>query len=272
MGSTPRPPLATADPLDFGPIYRRLDWAAGHGRRVRDLSDAWAASAMVSSTTHDPERGVWVYRAEVVGEPPDEIALALGDALHQGRATLDNLIGVLRGRASGESAFRIDTDPLTFDLDPWRPRGRLRGVPPWGLAALREAQPFPGNPWRTIGDNLANLHHLAIIDRHRTLLVAAALIDLDKTGAATSHPSETNFGLHHGGRVLTLEYPAGAHVTPSTGVQIVVREERLRWTGEGAGYPLYPQAADLADYMVGTARRVVDEVWRAAAIAEVQVR
>jgi hypothetical protein len=205
----------------------------------------------------------------VVGEPPGEIALALGDALHHARAALDNLVGVLRGGATDRSAFRIDTDPATFDRDHER---RLGGVPDWARAAIREVQPFPDNPRRHVGETLADLNALAIADRHRALLLSAALIDLDQTGAAVSDGAETRFALHDGGRVLTLEYGIHDGVSATTGVQIIVPEDRLRWTGEGAGWPWYPEAADVASQSVQAARQAVEVVGWAAGRAGIGVR
>jgi hypothetical protein len=215
--------------------------------------------AMKITTTIDTERAVRVFRAEVTGDPPITIALALGDVLHQARAALDNLVGVLRGGATDRSQFRIDTDPAAFDRDE---RGRLAGVPPWALAAIRQVQPFPENPWGHIGEQLLKLHGLAIVDRHRALLLSAALIDLDKTYAATSHPGETDFQIREGGRVLTVEYPEDAQVTPATGAQVIVREEILRWP-DGA-WPAFPAAEDVAKSVMWAVRVTIDVVRQAA--------
>ena len=248
--------------IDLTTIDLRLQSANAHAERVAKMSDDWTAGAVRTTTTADTDRGVRVFRAEVVGDPPVTIALALGDVLHQARATLDNLVGVLRGGATDHSQFRIDIDPAAFDQDE---RGRLEGIPPWALAALRQVQPFPGNPWGHVGEQLLKLHGLAIVDRHRALLLSAALIDLDKTYAATSHPGSTEFRIREGGRVLTLEYPQEAEVTPATGAQVIVPEEILRWPDRL--WPAFPSAEDVATSVIRAVGVTIDVVRQAASTA-----
>jgi hypothetical protein len=250
--------------IDLGHVDQRLEWAEAHALRVAGLSNDWAASAMRTTTTPDKERGLHVFRAEVVGDPPVTIALALGDLLHQARAALDNLVGVLRGGATDESQFRIDSDPAVFDRDE---RRRLDGLPPWAVGAIRQVQPFPGNPWGHVGDQLLKLHRLAIIDRHRALLLSAALIDLDTTYAATSHPGKTEFHIREGGRVLTLEYPDDALVTPATGAQVIVPEELLRWPDRS--WPAFPSAEDVAKSVLWAVRVTIDIARQAAESSQV---
>jgi hypothetical protein len=69
--------------LDWSPVAARLCWAEHHTERVRRLSADWAATAFGTAITLDAARNVRVYRAEAIGAPPAEIALALGDVLHQ---------------------------------------------------------------------------------------------------------------------------------------------------------------------------------------------
>ena len=252
--------------IDLATIEGRLEWADAHAVRVADLSNDWTTDAIRTTTTTDGERRVRVFRAEVVGDPPVTIALALGDVLHQARAALDNLVAVLRGGATAQSQFRIDSDPAEFDRDE---RGRLDGVPPWALAAIRQVQPFPGNPWGHVGEQLLKLHELAILDRHRALLLSAALIDLDKTFAATSHPGKTEFQIREGGRVLTLEYPHDAQVTPATGAQVIVPEEILRWPDRA--WPAFPSAEDVAQSVIRAVRVAIDVV-RHASSRDIQRR
>ena len=264
-GSAATPPGTLVWPvttIDFSPIDHRLAWADAHAQRVKDLSVEWGATAMRTTTTTNTDRGIREFRAEVVGEPPVTIALALGDVLHHARAALDNLMGVVRGGATNKSGFRIDTDPATFDRDD---AGKHAGVPDWAMAAIRQVQPFPDNPWRSVGEQLLKLHSLAILDRHRALLLSAAIIDLDKTHAATSHPGDTQFGIREGGRVLTLEYPWDARVTPATGVQVIVPEELLRWPDRH--WPAFPAAEDVARSVLWAVRVTVEMTRQAAASA-----
>ena len=54
---------------DLTPVQHRFDWAKAHAERVRELSEGWAASAILETNALDPVRGLNVYRAEVLGEP-----------------------------------------------------------------------------------------------------------------------------------------------------------------------------------------------------------
>jgi hypothetical protein len=99
------------------------------------------------------------------------------------------------------------------------------------------------------------------LDRHRALLLSAALIDLDKTHAATSHPGSTEFHIREGGRVLTLEYPQDAQVTPATGAQVIVPEELLRWPDRA--WPAFPSAEDVAKSVIWAVRVTIDLVRQA---------
>ena len=237
--------------LDLSSIDARLAWARGHEARLRGLVNEWMADALAEDKIDDVERGRTVWRVRVVREPPLQIALALGDVLQQARATLDNLVGVLRGRATRSSAFRIDTDPLTFDLDPLR-GGRLAGVPSWALATMRDLQPFPGNLYRWQGEQLATLHRLAILDRHRALLLRAGIIDIDKVWASTNRPGETEFGVSDQGRTLTLEHPIGAHVDPHYAATVLALDQS--WPD--SVWPNHPSVLDVA----GSALQVVELV------------
>jgi hypothetical protein len=255
--------------IDLSAIDARIAWAKGHAARVRQLSGAWAATAIQESTTLEPDRGVQVYRAEVITDPPIEIALALGDVLQQARATLDNLVEVLSTRpASRRSGFRIVTYARRFDANP----GCLDGVPGWAVEVFRSLQPVKDNPLRWIGRELAHLHELAIVDRHHALLLAGrgaggAVIDMDDVWVGTTHPGGSEFRLIDGGRVLLLEAPADARLSPQVGATVLVQEERLRWKGQHARYPWYPSADQVADNALRFVGVVVDEVRRAAPIS-----
>jgi hypothetical protein len=112
---------------------------------------------------------------------------------------------------------------------------------------------------------LAELHHLAIVDRHRALLVAGVgIIDMGQVWAATSHPGETSFDVRESGRVIELTYPADADVQPHIGAAVLVREPRLEWKGEGARYPFYPTARDVAENTLWAVRQTFAVVERAA--------
>jgi hypothetical protein len=246
--------------VDLSAVIARRDWAKAHAARVNALAKEWAFGAVdvTHSTTAD---GLGVIRAEVVGEPPIEVALALGDVLHNARAALDNLVGVLRGGATRTSQFRIDTDPAKFDADE---AGRLAGVPDWARAVFRELQPFAGAPGGGIGKGLDDLDKLAILDRHRALLVLGSPVDMARMLGAPARRGATESRTQEGGRVLEITYPADATVDPEVGIAMLVSEDPLKVDR----YPGYPTVQEVAAGPVHSVSVVIDRVAQAAARAK----
>lgn len=239
--------------LDLSPIDARIAWARGHEAQLRDLVNVWMADALAVDECDDVERGRTVWRVRVVREPPIQIALARGDVLQQSRATLDNLVGVLRGGPTKSSAFRIDTDPQTFARDADR---KLTGVPSWAVATMRDLQPFPDNLYRWRGDQLATLHRLAILDRHRALLLRAGIIDIDKVWVSTNRPGETEFGVSDQGRTLTFEHPIGAHADPHYAATVLALDQS--W--DDSRWPNHPSVLEVAGSALQVVELVVDMI------------
>lgn len=110
----------------------------------------------------------------MVRQPGIEVALSLSDCIHQLRAALDNMAtAMLPGGPTDNSTFQVDTDPARWEA---RVTTHLPGLSDDDREMLRRLQPFPGNPYRDIGDQIQALHRMARIDRHRAPLLHAAFV------------------------------------------------------------------------------------------------
>jgi hypothetical protein len=249
-------PDAGATLLDLTPVRSRLQWAMLHANRIDETVKEWGPKALVVDLRTDPDSGRFVHVGRVVGEPPVDVALALSDALHQCRAALDNLVAVLRGSATRSSAYVITSTAEEFDAQ--APR-RLEGVPDWAVGVMRLHQPFSPHGWKYVGEALLQLHDLAIIDRHRALLLQGGVIDLDQVYVGTAEGSDTTFVGRSGGSEMVIETSDPA-ASPHFGVTALVREATVR----NEIWPWYPSALDFALHTIGSVNRVVMAIRQAS--------
>jgi hypothetical protein len=209
--------------VDFRPVLDRLAWADRHVAHLRDVATAFVdRPPFVVTRIPDPQSRRVIYRAEQTDYPPAEIALAMSDVLHQLRATLDNAVGVLRtGGPTDRSAFVITRDPAVFLQSS---HDRLEGVPGWAMDQFRDVQPFPDNLLRWIGDELSMLHDLARRDRHRALVLQAALVETDYV--EVQHPGTGGEAVfrQRGPSIAEAEYPVDAIVKPFFKATLVIAE------------------------------------------------
>jgi len=235
--------------LDLTPVRSRLQWALLHTNRIDEAVKAWAADALVVDKSINPDTGRTVHTGRVVADLPVDVALALSDALHQCRASLDNLVGVLRGGTTRSSAYVIAATAEEFDAQ--APR-RLEGVPEWAVDVIRLHQPFAPHGWRWVGEALLHLHELAFVDRHRALLLQGGVIDLDQVYVGAAEGADTRFVARGGGAEMVIE-TSDAFAVPHFGATVLVREETLRHES----WPWYPSALDFALQTIANANRVV---------------
>jgi hypothetical protein len=165
-------------------VDNRLEWI---GTRIIELEQrlrAWQPTAVIVTRTIDHERKR-VRLAGAVQEPPSWAAPAVGEILYGLRAALDNAVGVLRLGGPGEqSQFPIWRPEHSTATDFAQRAGRyLQGLPDCavdiiGPVAIRPdgSESTAIDMWvRQIGLALAVLEELAIVDRHRALLVTVAV-------------------------------------------------------------------------------------------------
>jgi hypothetical protein len=223
-GSGASGPLHFEPVIDFAPVKDRLQWAERHGRRVAEMADEYVKQRpFVVTEAH--EGGHHTYTAEIVTPPPVEIALTLSDTLHELRATLDNLVGVLRtGGPSDRSEFIIDTDSDRYGK---REGDRLEGLPPWALDELRAVQPFPDNLGRWVGGRLQQLDALANRDRHRALFVQSGVIEWGEAAVHHAGTGEPQFRVPASRLSMTLDVPDDAVVVPRFEADLILAEPDL---------------------------------------------
>ena len=131
------------------------------------------------------ERGAVTYRvvsAEDAEQPPDQIALVLGDFIQNLRSSLDHVVGAIRADGpSKDSAFPIcfrkDGD-AGFDRVSIK---KLAGIPEAAKDIIESMQPYvPADgdrDWhRDMFRPLGILHTLWNIDKHRSILLSTTLV------------------------------------------------------------------------------------------------
>lgn len=141
---------------DDGAAKRRgeLDQELGRFR------ERWGGSI---TSSFDPDTGAFDYVSPSLGIP-EAIPLLLGEVATHVRSALDYLVYALAWLGSGEpqenTQYPIARSPEQFaGMAP----GRLRGVRPDHVEAIRRHQPFVGADW------LLMLHRLSNPDKHKQL-------------------------------------------------------------------------------------------------------
>lgn len=111
----------------------------------------------------ESESGDLVFKAITKSEPPIELSLTLGDAVHNARTALDHLVWQLviaNGGTPGKDTCWPTTDkPTTAQV-------RLRGASPRVFdMIMNQIKPFPGGDER-----FPRLHELDIEDKHHAIV------------------------------------------------------------------------------------------------------
>jgi hypothetical protein len=163
-------------------LQRVLDHAQNLENAIRD----WLRDEEPYRITSEdnPARGERVDRLEVVQQPPSELSLIIGDALHNLRSALDNLAYDLARAHTGEplpddiaakSEFPIFISRAMTSGEWAR---KIGGIHPDAQVIIEDLQPFNRLGADASDDLLAVLHNLSNIDKHRlphlTLIVPAA--------------------------------------------------------------------------------------------------
>jgi hypothetical protein len=163
------------------PVRQRLDWAERHLRSLEGVITSYAAQRPFAVETRLVEgRQRRVVRATLTEPAPVEASLVFGDYVHNLRSCLDHLVGVLRaGGASDHSAFPVSEVRSTFER---KAHTQLEGVPDWARAKIHDIQPFPENERRWVGLELLALDRLWNRDKHRALLLGAAVVQPSSVG------------------------------------------------------------------------------------------
>ena len=162
--------------------------AQAHLSDLRRLLDAYrtqAADALyVVSMAEDgrPE-----YRRGDLPVVPVEIALALGDFLQAGRASLDHAVYAI-STAIEPGYVEKPCFPIALDEKGYRraAAAALKFVPDAVCAVVEQYQPVG------MDEPLWQLHNLARIDRHREITLLASRVQTDLVGWTRTVPSDEN--------------------------------------------------------------------------------
>jgi hypothetical protein len=234
-------------------VQARLDRAQRHVDDLEAILGEYVARPPYRVERRTGERGRVIERAELVDQPPIEAAMIVSDAVHQARAALDNLVNGLRpnGPASGIYLPIRSTPEKYADAVPG---GALSGVPAWAREAIEAIQPFSTDERRWAGDELADLHELARLDRHRLPPIHAAF--LLPESASADDLSEVEFRVDRAAfRWAEWEYAAGDR---SLRVRFGVKVE----FAPDSGQPANVEVTGWTAYLVRRAGEAVDMVLR----------
>ena len=178
----------------------KLGRARDHLKELEAEIDRWVnIDGYAIRVYPDPKPPAYIIRAEEIREPPDSLALVLGDCLYNARAALEYIAYALgnagaEGEMTEEQALK-SSFPIIGDVDKDEFSGRgpdmfdstaghmLVTVTPDARAAIKGLQPFnDGDIWDYNG--LWVLNELARLDRHRFLHFGAVRsegLELDRT-------------------------------------------------------------------------------------------
>ncbi len=132
---------------------QRLDWAREHLERLRSAATKYLDTVLPSEDDYAVATGVSAVEITVDEEPPVQIGLMAGDAIHNLGAAIDNLVWELAGTTATrapQSGVPHQRPQTTFMN---RRSVVLAGVDPAVVFAICTCQPFvPANQGGLAGD------------------------------------------------------------------------------------------------------------------------
>lgn len=148
----------------------KIKRAKKHVHELRGVHNRFAESEPYDLIAEDD--GVNLTQHVVIrAEPPIELSLILGDALHNMRSALD-LVFCQLVEANNLIVACGDSFPVHATRDRYEPGGKRQikaRVSPEAFEIIDSLNPYRGG-----NDALWTLHKLDIVDKHRTILTAAA--------------------------------------------------------------------------------------------------
>lgn len=188
---------------------QKLVRAITHLGAISEVASAWDAGAHVwGDLTLSEDRYFIDATLRIDATPPfEEMALRLGDALHNFRSALDSLVWSLchldgkRPRNPRSVYF-----PCVLDEAKWPAAATtLASMPPDFLDRIRQVQPFaPGVVWSP----LQLLVELSNQDKHRGMIAGRANASIFRVGVHTGGATGTRNGITDGMRMEFLN-PSG---------------------------------------------------------------
>jgi hypothetical protein len=204
-------------------------------RHLTDLEEAakeyLASDPFQVYTVAEPERGPISYRVHVRAEPPEELGLMLGDALHNARSALDHVACLLVEQGGGtitqSTAYPINNDAVKFRAGV---KARLMGATDAARDAVVATAAYRGGD-----DQLWALHQLDIDDKHKLLIPVDMFLG--------------TVNLHYGFRDMQMP-PFGLRpadvIRLQEGAEVLHIAEAARFTEQGDFTNKYSFTFDLA--------------------------
>ena len=219
----------------------KFNRAAAHFNEASELLSAYVnAKQYVIRRDDDPVSGL-TFWFTLDSEPPDNVALAIGDCIHNLRSALDHIVYELSCRTAkkdhvGDTAFPVYVDAKDWDEKDSKGKLRntsglhkLRGIPQAAVDRIKELQPFNGlEPMYWQRQRLLHVHRLDIADKHRSLNLAVAKVpEMGVYYGYDGPPLDVSY-VHQGRVTAGLEVPIlrfAPSVDPTTPVEPGIRLE-----------------------------------------------
>lgn len=209
----------------FPSAFDKLDRAEAHAAALRAAVAEYKDSEPVT-LKHAKEGGEDVYRVESFRPPPGPLACIAGDALQNARAALEHLACALAAEKSQQRPGDVEDIGLPIREHELPFRNAVKGLGKWiepaDVAILDGADGFRGGR-----PGLWELHKLAIIDRHRALIVLLAVDRQMTITLGTVRPRTiqvVNDRVRVGMRVLRIESDVPYTTPPFLGPEVRVGE------------------------------------------------
>lgn len=197
----------------------------------RQVQEYFAAEPFTVYTEAEPTSGPEIYRVHVATPPPVDLALVVGDVIHNARSALDHVACRLVEANGGSTAHTKFPTGSTRSEFSKAVKAGLKGANEDAKAAVRELEVYDG------GDNrLWRLHRLDIEDKHKLLIPVGM--------------SYRTVNLHIGHGDLQLEplgiVPAHPLFPITEGAELLCIQEQPRFAPTGGFTQNYSFTFDLA--------------------------
>jgi hypothetical protein len=173
LGASPASP-SSADRLSG--IRAKIERANHH---ITELKREFAALTESDNygveIDQEMQAGQKVFRVKIRSKIPHEFSCIIGDAVHNLRASLDHLIWQLTLAEGKEKPCKQHEFPLAETRAGYKTKLAriIQGIHPDAVELIQETKPYKRRRRR---DNLFWLiHHLDIVDKHRHLVIGAAV-------------------------------------------------------------------------------------------------
>jgi len=222
-------------PRALGGVWAKMRRAAVHYDALTDAAEAYLALPpyqITESYTDDRK----ILRAVASIEPPEELALILGDLVQNLRSALDHLAWSF-ARTVRDPPSRLTQFPIMRTApDDFAAVTSVKHIPPAVRDIMEAMQPYRKEDpvGQLIGRQLATLRELSNRDKHQVLLLAQRLV-MPKyvvSNAPDGEQPSVNFDADPDGGWAEISHPLDPRFGPfeaQFGAQVTIVESGLPW-------------------------------------------